>query len=244
MHGYDDTTYGERLASVYDTLYAARDPVVAVERLAELAGAGPVLELGVGSGRIAIPLSKRGFTVHGIESSQAMIAQLRAKPNGAAVHVLHGDFADVAAEGPYSLIFAAWNTFFFLRDQDAQVACMRRAAGRLAAGGCVVLECFVPDPTRFAGNQLVETVQVAADRVWLAAARHDPLTQTIARTEIDVTEIGTRLYPVCLRYAWPAELDLMARLAGLALESRWADWDASTYGPTSSRHVSVYRRGG
>lgn len=248
---YGPSTYGDRIADVYDEWHAARDgydamgTTTAVAVLADLAaegGGGAVLELGIGTGRLALPLAARGVAVSGIDASQAMVDRLRAKPGGDAVPVTIGDFADVAVDGPFSLVFVAFNTFFALLTQEDQVRCMANVADRLAPGGLFVVEAFVPDLGRFQDDRALSVLSVDADRVVLDAGVHDPTTQTIDVNHVVLTEAGTRLQPIRLRYAWPSELDLMARLAGLALRDRWGGWDRGPLTARSRGAVSVYLR--
>lgn len=244
MQDYGPETYGDRWADVYDAWVgaalgaAARDSAVA--SLADLAANGPVLELGIGTGRLALPLAERGLEVHGIDASDAMIAKLRDKPGGGALSVTVSNFADVDVEGEFALIFVAFNTFFALTSQEDQLRCFRNVARRLTAEGVFVVKGFVPDVTRFDDGQTVRAVRVDAGGVELETSRHDLATQTITSQHVIIDESGTRLLPVHLRYAWPSELDLMARLAGLELRERWAGWDRSPFTASSSAHVSVY----
>lgn len=240
MEGYEPRTYGDLVADIYDELYADLDPGAAVETLAALAGEGPVLELAIGTGRVALPLAARGLEVHGIDASEAMVERLRAKPGGDRIPVTMGDFADVGVEGSFSLVFVGFNTFFALTTQEAQVRCFANVAARLAPGGVFALEGFVPDLGRFRNNQAVTAPVVELDRVMLDVSRHDPVEQRIDAHHVIVTRDGIRLQPVHIRYAWPPELDLMARLAGMRLRERWADWDRSPFTEESGRHVSVY----
>lgn len=152
-----------------------------------------------------------------------------------------GDFADVAVEGPFDLIFVAFNTFFALTTQDRQVECFQNVAAHLNPGGAFVVEAFVPDMTRFHGHQTLRVTDVSADKVVLDASRHDPVTQTIDSQQVVVSEDGISLRPVHLRYAWPSELDVMARLAGLQLHAQWGSWDQSPFTAASTSHISVYR---
>jgi SAM-dependent methyltransferase len=242
MEGYGPETYGDRIADVYDGLYSGLDTDGAVETLAALAGAGPVLELAIGTGRIALPLADRGLEVHGIDASEAMVAKLREKPDGAAIPVTMGDFADVAVEGRFSLVFVAFNTLFALLTQEDQLRCFENAAARLTGDGVFVIEVFVPDLARFDRGQRTQTNFVETDRVMLDASRHDPVAQRVDSTHVVITEGSTKLYPVNVRYAFPPELDLMARLAGLHLRERWGDWRRGPFTARSDRHVSVYGR--
>lgn len=245
MRDYEAHTYGDRIADVYDERLNSRseDTPGAVELLAELAGPGPVLELGIGTGRLALPLAERGFNVSGIDASEAMVARLRAKPGGERIPVAIGDFADVDIDGTYSLVFVAFNTFFALASQDDQVRCFAGVAARLAPGGVFVIEAFVPDVTRLAFGHHPRTERVDVDSVELSTSQHDPLRQVVESQHVVIGAQGTSLYPVRVRYAWPSELDLMARLAGLRLRDRWGSWQRDAFGAASPRHVSVYERG-
>jgi SAM-dependent methyltransferase len=243
MEGYGPETYGDRWADEYDARIAVGPDLateLSVERLADLAAGGTVLELAIGTGRLALPLAQRGLEVHGIDASEAMVARLRSKPGGDAIPVTIGDFADVGVEGTFDLIFVAFNTFFALTSQEDQLRCFRNIAQHLTAGGVFVMEGFVPDLTRFVADQTMRTLRLTTESVDLEASRHDPVTQTVFTQHIIITENGTRLLPVHLRYAWPSELDLMARLAGLELRQRWGGWDRSPFTASSGRHVSIY----
>ena len=244
MKDFSESTYGDRIAEVYDDLYGSMaspelvDPMVDV--LADLAGDGRALELGIGTGRIALPLAARGVEVHGIDASAAMVEKMRRKSGGDQIPVTLGDFADVDAEGRFSLVYVVFNTFFALLDQEAQVRCFGNAARRLSGGGTFLMEVFVPDLTRFERGQNIQTRIVETDRVSIDLSRHDAVAQTVASSHVHISEQGVRLYPVKLRYAWPSELDLMARLAGMRLRSRWGDWRGSPFTASSASHVSVY----
>jgi SAM-dependent methyltransferase len=240
---YDAATYGERIADVYDDWPTVpKNTDRAVEFLASVAGPGPILELGIGTGRLALPLAGRGFAVSGIDSSSAMVARLRTKPGAERVGVTMGDFADMPIDGRFSLVFVAFNTFFALPSQDHQLRCFAGVAERLAADGVFVIEAFVPDLGRFDRGQRLGTVGMRLDTVYLESSLHDPVAQRIRSRHLVVSEAGIRLYPVEVRYAWPSELDLMARLAGLRLRERFGDWSREPFTAASGRHVSVYQR--
>ncbi len=240
---YGPATYGDRIADVYDDWQATRlDTEATVAVLAELAGRGPVLELGIGTGRIALPLAERGIPIQGIDASAAMVEKLLTKPGGEAIPVAMGDFADVAVAERFSLIYVVFNTFLALLEQDDQVRCFRNVADRLDEKGVFVLEAFVPDPARFDRGQRVAGTLVETDRVRLELSTHDPVKQQVFTQHLNIDDEAIRLYPVRLRYAWPSELDLMARLAGLRLRDRWADWRRSPFTAESGQHVSVYAR--
>jgi SAM-dependent methyltransferase len=239
MDSYREETYGQRVAGIYDEWYAGYDPA-AIETLKKLAQGGRALELGIGTGRIALPLQESGVVVHGIDASEAMVAKLRAKPGGDSIPVALGDFADVAVEGRYDLIFVLFNTFFALLTQDEQVRCFRNVAQHLGPQGVFVVEAFVPDMQRFDGQQTVRVTRVDEDQVRLEASQLNPATQQITSQSVVLAEEGVRLYPVKLRYAWPAELDLMAQLAGLQLRQRWGDWQKAALTADSGKHISIY----
>jgi SAM-dependent methyltransferase len=245
MEGYRKETYGDRIAAVYDALMPVLpDPADCADRLAELAGPGPALELGIGTGRVALPLASRGVEVHGIDASEAMVERLRAKPGGDAITVTFGDFADVPVEGSYPLVYVVFNTFFSLLTQEDQVRCFAAVAGHLALGGAFVVTGFVPDQTLHPGGQSVRTVQLGLDQVRLDAALHDPVAQRVDFQHVVLSGGGIRLYPGAVRYAWPSELDLMARLAGLRLRERWGGWRREPFDRASGGHVSVYEHAG
>lgn len=242
MEGYGNATYGDAIAEVYDRWYSTRlDPTAAVSLLAELAGQGPALELGIGTGRVALPLAARGVPVSGIDASREMVSRLRAKPGGADIPVRIGDFADVDVEGPFSLIYVPFTTLFALDSQGEQIRCLKNVARRLQPGGHFVMDAFVPDPSRFSNQQSVSVPQVGLDQVMLDVGRHDPVHQRIESCHVVISNDGARVYPVSVRYAWPAELDAMAQVAGMELLHRYADYDRSPFQATSARHVSVYR---
>ncbi len=243
MREFDISTYGDTVAEVYDDQHQDRDdlaPVVAL--LAELAGGGKALELGIGTGRVALPLAEQGIEVHGIDASKAMVAKLRAKPGGEAIPVTMGSFADLRMAESYALVFVVFNTIFNLPTQDDQVRCFRSVAEHLDPGGVFLIELFVPDLGRFDRGQRTDAVSVEVDRVDLNVERHDPVAQRVTSQHVVFSEEGTRLYPVQVRYAWPSELDLMARLAGLRLRHRWSDWRRSAFTGTSASHISVYEK--
>jgi hypothetical protein len=243
VEGYGPDTYGDRVAEVYDDLYEhAFDVVGAVETLARLAGDGRALELAIGTGRIAIPLASTGVEVVGIDASQAMVAKLREKSGGRDIEVHLGDFADVDVEGPFSLVYVVFNTFFALLSQEDQLRCFRNVANRLGDIGVFVIEAFVPDLGRFDRHQRVELSDVGLDSIVLDTSRHDPVTQRVDSQHVFMDGAGLRFYPVRLRYAWPSELDLMARMAGLRLRERCSGWRQEPFTSESSNHVSIYER--
>ena len=239
MDSYNEATYGERIADIYDEWYRTYDEA-AIATLSELAQGGRALELGIGTGRIALPLQRKGIEVYGIEASAAMLAKLRAKPGGENIPVTLGNFAEVAVEGQFALIYVLFNTFFALLTQDEQIRCFENVAQHLSADGVFVIEAFVPDMTRYDGRQAVRVVSIGDNELRLDAAQLDPVNQQITSQHVVLTEQGVRLYPVKLRYVWPSELDLMARLAGLCLQQRWGSWERTAFSADSVRHISVY----
>jgi SAM-dependent methyltransferase len=243
MADYDETTYGERIADVYDTLaHIPTNTNDSVALLAELAHGGRVLELGIGTGRLALPLRERGVNVEGLDASPAMVAKLRNKAGGHEIPVTMGNFAELTVDGRFSLIFVAFNTFFALLTQEDQLRCFASVAAHLEPQGAFVIEAFVPDLTRYDRyGQRIEASDVDARSARIDVSLHDVAGQKIVAQHIVLNEGGIRLYPVQLRYCWPSELDLMARLAGLSLENRWGGWLKEPFSAASGKHVSVYR---
>jgi SAM-dependent methyltransferase len=239
MDDYQADTYGERIAGVYDSMYSEYDPK-AVNLLKELAGKGPALELGIGTGRIALPLVETGLEVHGIDASPAMVEKLRSKPGGDRIPVTLGDFASLPVEGEYSLIYVLANTFFCLLTQYDQLLCLENVVRHLKPDGLFLIAAFMPDLNRYIRGQTVTALDIKSDSVQLDIAQLDPVRQLITVQHVHMSEAGLRLYPVKLRYVWPSELDLMARLAGLRLAHRWGDWEKSPFTESSGRHVSVF----
>jgi SAM-dependent methyltransferase len=237
--------FGERTAAVYDERIAGMfDPAVvgpAVELLAELAGDGRALEFGIGTGRIALPLAERGVSVRGIDSSEAMVAQLRAKPRGRDIGVTIGDFATTRVDGEFSLVYLVFNTIFNLVTQDEQVACFENAAAHMQSGGRFVVETGVPELQRLPPGQTV--IPFRAEPGGISFDVYDVITQRFSSQHYFFDDEGSvQASPVELRYAWPAELDLMARIAGLSLQDRCAGWHGEPFTSLSPGHVSVYEK--
>ena len=243
MTDFDPTAYGASgIADEYDDLYEGHwETDSAVDLLVELAGGGPLLELGIGTGRLALPLLDRGVEVHGIEGSPEMVAKLQEKPGGDRIPVVLGDFAGADAGKGFSLVLLAVNTIFALPDQQAQVECFRNAARHLGPSGCFVVEAWVPDVGGFRHNRLVRPRILGAERMSIESVELDPVEQMMRTTQAVFSNGSVRLYPADHRYAWPAELDLMAQLAGFHREARWADWARSAFSADSRAHVTVYR---
>jgi SAM-dependent methyltransferase len=241
-----DGYFGERVAARYDEDTSAMfEPAVvdaAVEFLASLAGRGRALELGIGTGRLALPLARRGVPVHGIDLSRAMVDRLRAKPGGDAVGVTIGDFATTKADGTFSVVYLVFNTIMNLTTQDAQVACFRNAAAHLEPDGCFVIEVGIPDLRRLPPRQNVVPFHVSPTG-W-AYDVYDVATQAMSSNYVEVAGARGEYRSIPFRYVWPAELDLMAQLAGLALRERWSGWTREPFTSDSEQHVSVWQKPG
>jgi SAM-dependent methyltransferase len=238
---YTASTYGDRFADVYDDWYGADrsdDTEAALTFLAELAGDGPVLELGAGTGRLAIPLAGRGLAVTGLDASAAMLERLAAKPGGDRVTARLGDMAGPLPEGPWSLVVVARNTFFNLTSETDQRAALAEIRRVLAPTGSLVIDAFVPDGS--GRRSSVEVREVDVDRVLLFVDRHDPERQQAWSSFVELTPEGNRFRPCVIRYATPEQLDGMARDAGLTLGDRWADWSGTPFATDSARHVSRF----
>ena len=248
MNDYTAATYGDKIAEVYDVMYPMRASVVpTVDALAKLAGEGPALELGIGTGRVALPLAARGIEVHGIDASEAIVDQMRAKLGGNDIPVTIGDFSEfsiVDGNQPkkFSLVYVVFNTLFQATSQEAQVQCFQSVAAHLTDEGIFLVEAFVPDPKRFTRNQNISAGRVESDLVSIDISRHDPVNQIVHSQHLFVDESGIKLYPVQVRYSWPSELDLMARLAGMRLRERWGGWDNSPFTASSKNHISIYEK--
>jgi SAM-dependent methyltransferase len=235
-------SFGEDAAEIYDDAPRG-DESAAVAFLEQLADGGPALELAIGTGRIALPLAARGIRVDGVDLSPAMVAKLRAKPGGDEISVTIGDFADVPVAGSYRLVYVVFNTLFNLLTQEEQVRCFENVAAHLTEDGSFVVEAFVPTSlTRLRDDQYVDAEAIGVDEVRVDVGRHDPVTQRLDESHVHLSRDGVRLYPIVTRYAWPSELDLMARIAGLRLKDRWAGWNRELFNSTSRAHVSVYGR--
>lgn len=243
MDGYDPmTSFGADTAAIYDD-EPRGDEAVAVAFLERLARGGPALELAVGTGRIALPLAARGVRVDGIDLSEPMVERLRAKPGGDRIAVTMGDYADVGVEGAYPLVYVVFNTFFNLLTQDDQVRCFANVADHLTDDGVFVIEASTPGRLhRLRDGQYVDAEQIEVASVTFDVGWHDPVGQLLEETHVVLSPAGVRLFPIVCRYAWPSELDLMARLAGLRLRERWGGWSGEPFTADSRLHVSVYGR--
>ncbi len=240
----EDGYFDERVAARYDETSADMfepavvDPVV--DFLAKLAGGGRALELGIGTGRVALPLAARGVPVHGIELSKAMAAKLNAKPGGEDIGVTIGDFSTAAAEGTFSLAYLVFNTIGNLTTQEAQVACFRNVATHLEPGGRFVIETGVPELRRLPPGETIRAFDVSETH--LGIDEYDVATQALTSHHITVVDGRLERDSVPFRYVWPAELDLMAQLAGMGLRERWGGWRREPFTHESRKHVSVWEK--
>jgi len=236
--------FAERVASTYDGSSAEMfSPEVVgptVDELADLAGEGAALEFGIGTGRIALPLAARGVRVAGIDNSEVMVSRLRAKPGGDAIEVAIGDFATTRVPGEFALVYLVFNTIFYLVTQDEQVACFENAAAHLRRGGCFVIETGVPPLQSVPLGQTMFPFR--ADSGGLSFDVFDVVTQRFSSQHFVFEDGRVQVQLFELRYAWPAELDLMARIAGLRLLDRWSDWWREPFTSLSASHVSVYEK--
>ena len=239
-----DGYFDERVAVTYDEDVADRsapevvDPTVDV--LAELAGDGRALEFGIGTGRIALPLAARGVPVQGIELSKAMAAQMSAKPGGDAIGLTIGDFSTTTVDGPFSLVYLVFNTIMNLTTQAEQVACFRNAAAHLGPGGCFVVEVMVPELRRLPPGETFH-VFTGGRNAW-GIDEYDVADQGLVSHHLEVIDGDLERFSVPFRFVWPAELDLMAQLAGMTLRDRWSGWSREPFTNESRQHVSVWER--
>jgi hypothetical protein len=242
--GADEGYFGERVAAAYDELSANMfDPAVvepAAAMLAELAGDGAALEFAIGTGRIALPLAERGVRVAGIDNSEAMLARLGEKPGAERIEAVAGDMAATRVDGEFSLVYLVFNTIFNLITQDGQVACFENAAAHLRSGGRFVIEARVPELQRLPLGQTV--LPWRADASGMSYYVYDVVTQRLSGQHYHFVDGKVEATPTEMRYAWPAELDLMARLAGMRLQNRWAGWRREPFTALSPAHVSVYEK--
>ena len=237
--------FGERVAARYDGSSGEEfDPAVVaatVDFLAELAGdGGAALELGIGTGRIALPLAQRGISVHGIDLSEAMVARLRAKPGAERIGVTIGDFATTTVDGSFSLAYVVFNTIMNLTTQDEQVACFRNVAAHLEPGGCFVVEVMLPELQRLPFGEAYRPFDVSATH--LGFDEYDVVSQGLISHHYTFRDGKADVASPPFRYVWPSELDLMARLAGMTLRERWSGWKREPFTKESTKHVSVWEK--
>jgi SAM-dependent methyltransferase len=236
--------FGEAVAEQYDERYAYQsDPQVVgpiVDFLAALAGVGPALELGIGTGRIALPLARRGVPVHGIDLSEAMVARLQTKAGADQIGVTIGDFATTTVAGTFSLVYLVANTIMNLTTQDEQVACFRNAAQHLEPGGCFVIEVLVPGLRRLPPGETFQPFDVSPTH--LGFDELDVASQGLVSHHYWADGDVFRRRSIPFRYVWPSELDLMARLVGMTLRERWSGWKREPFTSESTKHVSAWEK--
>ena len=236
--------FGERVAERYDASSGEEFEPAAIEAavdfLADLAGDGDALEPGIGTGRIAVPLAQRGVHVHGIDLSEAMVAKLRAKPGAEGIGVTIGDFATTTVDGTFRLAYLVFNTIMNLTTQDAQVACFENVGAHLEPGGCFVIEVMVPDLQRLPPGEIFRPFDVSARH--LGFDEYDVVSQGLISHHYNGKDGKFELLSMPFRYAWPAELDLMARLGGMRLRERWSGWKREPFTAESTKHVSVWEK--
>lgn len=239
MHGYEQATYGDRIAGIYDTLHGAWEPTATVNTVAELAGpGGRVLELGVGTGRVALPLARKGLSVTGVDVSEGMLERLREKDPDHLVTAVRGDFVDLPVEGEFDVVFVV-NSLLQLTGVDTQARCIKRVAEHMAPGGVFVME--EANPSVYARNG-VEVMRMSVDELHLLATQYDSVHQHYLAQHVVISGGRADLHPMSLRLTSTAEFDLMASAAGLRLDERWGDWGRSTHYLKDSRsHISFYR---
>jgi hypothetical protein len=241
-----ENRFGEDVAERYDESVAGSDELESVDSVVDflvgLAGDGPALELGIGTGRIALPLRERGIRVHGIDLSEAMVGKLRTKPGGEDIEVAIGDFATTRVDGTFSLAYLVFNTIMNLTTQDEQVACFQNAAAHLLPGGTFVIEVAVPQLQRLPPGETVRAFRVGPTR--LGFDEYDVVSQGEISHHYSVVDGKLEVWSIPFRYVWPAELDLMARLAGMELRERWSGWKRQPFTSESTSHVSVWEKTG
>jgi SAM-dependent methyltransferase len=239
--------FGEEVAGRYDNelgRWGDADVVqAAIDFLANLADGGAVLELGIGTGRIALPLAARGIPVHGIDLSEAMVARLRAKPGGAEIPVVIGDFSTTRVEGAFSLVYLVFNTIMNLTAQDAQVACFANASEHLRPGGCFVVEVGLPQLQRLPAGQTIHPFSYESPTRF-GFDEYDVANQGLVSHHYDVRDGSFGPWSIPFRYVWPSELDLMARLAGMRTRERWSGWRREPFTSESETLVGVWEKPG
>jgi SAM-dependent methyltransferase len=240
----NDGYFDERVAARYDEssagMFEPGEVAPVVDFLAKTAGSGRALELGIGTGRIALPLSQRGVPVHGIELSEAMVARLRAKPGGDGIGVTIGDFVTTTVDGSFSVAYLVFNTIMNLTTQAAQVACFRNVAAHLEPDGCFVIEVGVPELQRLPPGETVRAFQVTDTR-W-GFDEYDVARQGLTSHHFSIVDGSVERVSIPFRYVWPSELDLMAQLAGMTLRERWSGWKRESFTSDSRKHISVWEK--
>jgi SAM-dependent methyltransferase len=238
-----DGYFDERIADSYDDDAEMFDPVAVdpvIDVLVELAAGGRALELGIGTGRIALPLAQRGVAVHGIDLSKAMVARLRAKPGGEGIGVTIGDFAATTVDESFSLAYLVCNTIMNLTTQEAQIACFRNVAAHLQPGGCFVIDVMIPELRRLPPGETFHVIS-GSENYW-GVDEYDVATQRLTSHHLEIVDGRVDRFSVPFRYVWPSELDLMAELAGMTLRERWGGWKREPFTSESRKHMSVWQK--
>jgi SAM-dependent methyltransferase len=239
-HDYFDEPVAARYDDPEDDMFGPEVLTPTVEFLARLAGNGRALELGIGTGRVAFPLSQRGVPVDGIDLSEAMVARLHAKTSEESINVTIGDFSRTTVEGHFSLVYLVYNTIMNLTTQGAQVACFRNAASHLEPGGCFVIEVGIPELRRLPPGETARVFHVS-ESGW-GLDEFDVANQGLVSHHFLVIDGKLERSSTPFRYVWPAELDLMAELAGMQLRERWSDWNREPFTAESRKHISVWEK--
>ena len=241
---HDDGYFDEEIAATYDDesaeMFDSEVLEPAVDFLAEIAGNGRALELGIGTGRVALPLAQRGVQVHGIDLSEAMVARLRSKPGGGEIGVTIGDFATTSVSGSFSLAYLVFNTIGNLTTQEAQVACFGNVAAHLQPAGRFVIEVEVPQLRRLPPGEIYRVFE-SRDGYW-GIDEFDVANQGLISHHLSFRDGTLHRFSFPFRYVWPAELDLMAQLAGMRLRERWGGWNREPFTSESRKHVSVWEK--
>ncbi len=241
---HDDGYFDEPVAAKYDRDSAEMfEPTViepVADFLANLAGTGRALELGIGTGRIALPLARHGVPVHGIEMSNAMVERMRAKPGGEHIGVTIGDFATTHVDGKFTVAYLVFNTIMNLTTHEAQIACFRNVAAHLEPGGCFVIEVVMPDLQRLPPGETVHPFRVSEER--LGFDEYDIANQGLISHHLKLVGGTWERFSIPFRYVWPSELDLMAELAGMRLRERWSGWQQEPFTSESRRLVAVWEK--
>ena len=242
MKEYGPSTFGDLNADEYDALHNPGTTDACVDLIATLAGQSDILELAIGTGRIALPLAERGLNVSGFDASPQMLDILKAKPGGAKIPTWVADMASFDLGQQFDFAFLVFNTLYNLTTQEDQVRCFKNVAAHLRPGGQFLVEAFMPNRETFENNQAVRTKHVDFDKVWLEAVQHDPVAQRLNYQRIRISQQGTELKPLPMRYVWPSEMDLIAELAGLHLVERWGGWHRQPLTPNSEMQIALYER--
>ncbi|MEO1322411.1 MAG: class I SAM-dependent methyltransferase [Pseudomonadota bacterium] len=242
MREFGPSTFGEHYAEEYDALHNPGTTEACVDLVSTLAGEGRILELAIGTGRIALPLSERGHDVSGFDASPHMLEKLREKPGGAKLKTWVADMARFDVDDQFDFAFLVFNTLYNLTTQADQMQCFCQVSKHLNPGGKFLVEAFMPNRETFENKQAVRTKHVSFDKVWLEAVKHDPVRQRLDYQRIRISEDGTTLHPLPMRYVWPSEMDLMAERAGLQLVERWGNWHRDPISAESEMQIALYER--